>query len=132
MNDNYYVTNEDILPEMAKWKDTGKASEKLGRIFLLIASNLAQKRCFSGYTWKEDMIQEAVLTCMKYGRSFNTDKSQDPFSYITTICRNAFLNYIKKQKKHSEIKDVCFKNKDFFEQEGYVEKATDYTLLFRE
>lgn len=47
---NYYVTNEEILPEIKKLRETGVVSEKLGEYFLRIARNLANKGNFSSYT----------------------------------------------------------------------------------
>jgi DNA-directed RNA polymerase specialized sigma subunit len=107
---NNYVENDILLDELQKYKESGVMSEELGLAILTIASNYANKGNFSGYTWKDDMIGEAVLTCMKYIHKFDPEKYEkpNPFAYITTICKNAFLMYIKKQQKHSAIKDRLY------------------------
>lgn len=107
---NYYVRNKDMLPEIRKYKETDIISEKLGGMIMAIANNYSNKGSFANYTWKEDMVGEAVLTCVKYMHNFDPEKSKNPFAYFTTIIRNAFLNYIKKQKKHSKIKNTCYNN----------------------
>ncbi len=135
-----YVTNKELLPEIIKFKETwceeekkGEPSEELGRMILLIATRYADKGNFTNYTWKDDMIGDAVLTCLKYIKNFNPEKSQNPFAYITTICRNAFINHIKKQHRHSEIKDVCYKRHEIlFDGPVYLCKAINYQRLIEE
>jgi len=100
-----------------------------------IAKNFASKGSYSGYTWKEDMISESVLTCLKYMHNFDPNKQKypNPFAYFTTIIYHSFLNYIKKQKKHSEIKDICYKKINLLEEDNYGDyyliKAIDYQIL---
>jgi DNA-directed RNA polymerase specialized sigma24 family protein len=132
----YYVRNKDLIPEIEKMRDNdGHMSEELGGMLLLIAKNLSNKGNFINYTWKEDMIQEAVLTCCKYLKNFDLEKSRNPFAYITTICNHAFVNYINRQKKHSEIKDKCFNNREFVMEDDTLtltSKAIDYTVMSKE
>lgn len=127
----HYVRNKDLIPEIEKFAETERISEELGAMLLLIAKNLSNKGNFINYTWKEDMIQEAVLTCCKYLKNFDLKKSNNPFSYITTICNHAFVNYINKQKKHSEIKDRCFNEREQVTNNefGFTHKAIDYTVM---
>jgi len=112
MSKRNYLSNKEILPEIIEYKRTGVASERFGEIILTIATRLSTKPNFIGYTWKQDMISEAVLTCLKYAKNFDTEKSENPFSYLTTICYNAFQAYLNKQDMHSTIKDECY-NKSF-------------------
>lgn len=111
---------------------TGFLSEELGAMLLQIAKNYSNKGSFSNYTWKDDMIAEAVFTCVKYLHNFDPlkQKRPNPFAYITTIVHHSFLNYIRKQKKHSEIKDICHKNVSILDEEiGYTIKGINYQLL---
>lgn len=134
-DDVYYVRNADLIPEVKSYSETGVMSEKLGRQLMLIAKNLSNKSNFINYTWKEDMCQEAVLTCCKYLKNFDMEKSNNPFAYITTICNHAFVNYINKQKRHSEIKDKCFNHREVImddEMIALTNRAIDYTAIVRE
>lgn len=129
--DMKYITNKDLIPELELFKMTQKISEELGEMFYLIARNLSNKSNWSSYTWKEDMVQEAVFTCTKYIKNFDLNKSRNPFSYITQICSNSFKAYVKKQKKHSQIKDICYKEIDNLEERKniWVNRGIDYTVL---
>jgi DNA-directed RNA polymerase specialized sigma24 family protein len=109
-----YLRNENLLKELIIYQETGIQTEELGKMLLLLAKRYSDRGSFSGYTYKDDMICDAVLTCIKYMHNFDVkiDKP-NPFAYFSRIIQNSFLNYIAKQKKHSKIKDTCYKNIDF-------------------
>ena len=109
-----YIKNENLLREVKKYIEDGVQTEELGRMFLLLAKRYSDKGSFAGYSWKDDMICEAVLTCLRYMHNFDvTVDKPNPFAYFSRIIHNSFLSYIAKQKKHSKIKDICYKNLDF-------------------
>jgi hypothetical protein len=112
-----YLSNKEIVPELVKLRESGVVSEKLGGIFISIATNLSNKANFTGYTWKDEMIGEAIYTCIKYGKNFNPEKSNNGFAYITQICYNSFINYIKKQNRHSEVKQCLYDKNELLDDE---------------
>lgn len=132
----HYVNNKEMLEELIEYKKTNVISPELGKMLLAIANNYSNKGSFINYTWREDMVADAVLTCVKYIHNFNPDKSKNPFAYFTTVCRNAFLNFIKKQKKHSVIKDVCYRNSYVLQErdKGFflTLKGIDYEIFKEE
>lgn len=116
-----YVDKDKLLKEIELYKETGIKSEELGRMVLLIATRYSERGNFSGYTWKDDMIGEAVFTCLKYIHNFDPEKeNSNPFAYISIIVHRAFLNYIAKQKKHSSIKDECYKYAFMYENDFLI------------
>jgi len=127
----HYITNKEMEEELRLYRESGEMSNKLGGMFIKIATNYANKGNFAGYTWKKDMIGEAVYTCVRYAHNFDPSKQNksNPFAYFTKICYHSFLNYIKKQKKHSKIKDVCYKSIDRIDEKQFIKKAIDYELL---
>ena len=128
-----YINNKDLIPLLEDYKKTGVISNELGKSFYIIAKRLSQKSNWCNYTYRNDMINTAVLTCVKYIHNFDLNKSQNPFSYITQICHNAFVAFVKKEKKHSQIKDTCYKNIDLLDERHnkFLNKAIDYTVLIR-
>lgn len=63
MKKNYYVLNEDLIPEIIKYKTTcrydsngryikgsGRMSPELGKMVYLIANGISKKPSFNGYT----------------------------------------------------------------------------------
>lgn len=74
-----------------------------------IAERLSRKPCFSGYSYREDMIGDGILACVKYIDSFNPEKSQNPFAYISQIIHNAFVNRLNVEQKQHYVKAVIVK-----------------------
>ena len=132
---NYYISNEGLLEELISYKKSMNMSEELGTMFLELATNYASKGSFAGYTWREDMVADAVYTCIRYAHKFNPNmqKKPNPFAYFTTICHRAFINYINKQKKHGKIKDICYRHVDVVTEStnrfSFSDKAIDYQVL---
>lgn len=131
-SNNKYITNKEILVFVKEWKNTGVMPEGLGEAFLMIATNLSNKNNFIGYTWKDEMIAEAVFTCVKYFGNFDPDKSKNPFAYITRICYNSFVNSIKKQNRHGQMKQDLYDQKDEVDHHSFFTyRSIDYTDLLR-
>jgi DNA-directed RNA polymerase specialized sigma subunit len=128
----YYVSNAELLEEIKKYKVDGKASERLGNMLLLMARNYVSKGNFAGYTWRQDMVSVGVLTCIKYLRNFNPDKSSNAFSYVTQILGNAFKQTILDEKKVGHIKNICYQSSlthPLNEESSYMQKSIDYELV---
>jgi len=71
---------------------------------MMIATKLATKANFSGYTYKDEMICDALENCVVAVHSFNPEKSKNPFAYFTQIIWYAFLRRIEKEKKQTYVK----------------------------
>lgn len=119
---NHYVDNKLFLEHMIDYREKylkslengeekPRASDYIGRAILLIAENYANKSNFRNYPFKQDMIYDAVETCLKYMHNFDPAKSKTgPLSYFTRTIHFAFLNRIKKEKKELGIKQKFLHN----------------------
>lgn len=110
-----YVSNKEFFQllvdyknacELAKEEDRPipKIPDKIGESFILIATRLANRANFCNYTYKDEMIGDAIENCIIAVHSFNPEKSQNPFSYFTQISWFAFLRRLEKEKKQTYIK----------------------------
>jgi hypothetical protein len=109
----YYIDKEEYGKEMMEYKRTGKASERLGELFMIHAQRCASAANFKGYTYRGDMESTALLHLLKYSHvNYDPNKGKDAFSYCTSIIHHAFLQVIAKEKKQSTIKDALIKNQD--------------------
>jgi hypothetical protein len=116
-----YVNNPDLLAALIDYKalckeaeDAGdrnpQVPEYIGKCILLIATRLATKPNFSGYSYKEEMISDGIENCLMYIHNFDPEKSQNPFAYFTQIIWFAFLRRIQKEKKQTYIKFKASQN----------------------
>ena len=93
---NHYVDNqrffEEILDYKKKVKDAKeqglekpRVSEYMGSCILMIAERLSTKPRFMNYSFREEMISDALENCFLYFDNFDPEKSQNPFAYFTQI-----------------------------------------------
>jgi DNA-directed RNA polymerase specialized sigma subunit len=134
----YYLPNSVLLPEVIRSKELGRITPELAKMLIMLARRFASKPSFSGYTYKEDMIAEALADLCKNALKFNPSKSNNPFSFYTTCIRNTFLGYLNDEKKKRRLRDKMLveigENPSFNFQEEYREqlKADGYAKEFEE
>jgi len=115
MTSTHYVSNERLLKELktyqqalrkAKRHDTDPPAipDYIGECFIKIAERLSRKKNFYSYTFREEMIGDAIENCIQYMNNFNPKKSTNPFAYFTQIIYYAFLRRILREKKHLYVK----------------------------
>lgn len=131
-----YVNNGDLFDALVEYKrlvreaeDAGEQKPRvpdyIGTCIYQIATRLATKPNFSGYSYKEDMISDGIENCLLYINNFNPEKSQNPFAYFTQIIWYAFLRRIQKEKKQMYIR---FKSSQAMVAAGETYTGEDITL----
>ena len=112
---NHYIDNKKFLQALIDYKVEVKAAEQnseerpqvpeyIGDCFIKIANHLAYKNNFINYSFREDMILDAIENCLTYMDNFDPAKSSNPFAYFTQITYYAFVRRIQKEKKHLHTK----------------------------
>lgn len=112
---DHYIDNVRFFEAMQEWKKAIREAEDsgedkppitgyIGECFLKIAEHLATKPNFAHYSYKEEMICDAIENCVVYAANFDPEKSKNPFSYFTQIIYYAFLRRIQREKRQSFIK----------------------------
>lgn len=77
--------------------------------FLKISEGLSQKSNFVRYTYREEMVMDAVENCLKAIKNYDIEAATrtgkpNAFAYFTQISWYAFLRRISKEKKQQELK----------------------------
>lgn len=128
-----YVNNKSLLEALIQYRNdckdaeesgdpTPKIPEYIGECIFLIATRLATKPNFSGYSYKDDMISDGIENCIQYIHNFDPDKSSNPFAYFTQIIWYAFLRRIQKEKKQMYIR---FKSSQHMMTEAAIMDSND-------
>jgi hypothetical protein len=116
----HYVNNKEFSQAVVDYCTVVKeAKEKestlpvvpnyIAQCFLKIAEGLSHKSNFIRYTYREEMVMDAVENCLKAIENYNIEaatRSGNPnaFAYFTQISWYAFLRRIAKEKKQQDIK----------------------------
>jgi len=116
----HYVNNREFSFSVVEYVKSVQEAEANGKpipivtdyiatCFLKIAEGLSHKANFIRYTYREEMVMDAVENCLKAIMNYNIEaatRTGDPnaFAYFTQICYFAFLRRIAKEKKQQDIK----------------------------
>lgn len=81
----------------------------IAQCFLKICEGLSHKANFVRYTYREEMVMDAVENCLKAIENYNIEAATrtgkpNAFAYFTQISWFAFLRRIEKEKKQQDIK----------------------------
>ena len=109
---NIYLKNERILAAILDSQQRGQPTEEYGACCMMIVENMLHGRSFRGYSHhlKEDMAGNAYLRCMKAVQTFDANKTQNAFGYITRTVWTAFLQILKDHYKQVNIKKSLFED----------------------
>jgi len=132
----HYVNSKEFEDEIRKYYKSGNITEKLGESLTKIAHGLSYAPNFINYSYKDDMIGDAIVKMFSALRNkkFKLNTGFSPFSYFTTIAFHAFINRIKKENKHhavlNEYRDKVYTDLMLSSDEGgsahiYVEPTDD-------
>lgn len=114
----HYVDNKLLLSAMISYKKELRRAKKnstlsprvspyVGECIMKIATHLAHKPNFAGYSFKDEMVCDGIENCLQYIHNFDPKKSKNPFAYFTQIIFYAFLRRIQKEKKQLYTKHAA-------------------------
>ena len=96
---NHYVDNERFLQEIVDYKkklviakeqglNKPRVSEYIGKCIYLIAENLSHKPRFMNYSFRDELVSDAIENCFLYFDNFNPDNT-----YNNSRTYSAVSNY---------------------------------------
>lgn len=100
---------ESVTEAISQNKQIPIVTDYIATCFLKIAEGLSHKSNFIRYTYREEMVMDAVENCLKAITNYNIEAATrtgapNAFAYFTQICYYAFLRRIAKEKKQQDIK----------------------------
>jgi len=116
----HYVNNKEFSQSVVDYCERVAWCKKKGdttpivpnyiaECFLKIAEGLSHKSNFVRYTYREEMVMDAVENCLKAIENYNVETAThtgnpNAFAYFTQISWYAFLRRIQREKKQQDIK----------------------------
>ena len=136
----HYVNNADFSAAVCEYVGTVIEAKKqnapipivtdyIATCFLKISEGLSHKANFVRYTYREEMVMDAVENCLKAIENYNLDAATrtgkpNAFAYFTQISWFAFLRRIQKEKRQQDIK-LRYLSQSGIEQLVYMEMEND-------
>ena len=125
----HYVNNADFSQAVVDYvttvnearennKTIPKVPDYVAQCFLRIAEGLSHKSNFIRYTYREEMVMDAVENCLKAINNYDIEAATrtgkpNAFAYFTQITWYAFLRRIAREKKQQDIKMKYIANSGF-------------------
>ena len=116
----HYVNNADFSQAVVEYVEKVQEAKKnkqqlpivpdyIAQCFLRISEGLSHKSNFIRYTYREEMVMDAVENCLKAISNYNLEAATrtgkpNAFAYFTQIAWYAFLRRIAKEKKQQDVK----------------------------
>ena len=121
-----YINNKEFSKAIFKYVEECNKCERKGvdlpvvpnyiaQGFQQIAEGLSHRPNFISYSYRDEMVMDAIENCLRAIRNYNIDAATrtgnpNAFAYFTQISYWAFLRRIAKEKKQQDIKDSYFEN----------------------
>ena len=132
----HYVNNKEFSQAVVDYvnsandaRDKGESEPTIpnyiGECFLKISEGLSHKPNFISYTYREEMVMDAVENCIKAIMIYDITKATrtglpNAFAYFTQISYFAFLRRIAKEKRQQDIKELYI---DYAGAEAFMNTA---------
>jgi hypothetical protein len=94
----YFAAKEAGLPRPTP-------SNYIGNAFVEMATRMGTRPNWSGYTYLDEMILDAVENCIKYIYLFDPSKTNNPFGYFSRVIWRSFIKTMDKEKLQGKITD---------------------------
>lgn len=110
----HYVNNRELYDALVVYQRARRASTDdatrpeipryVGVCLMMICDRLSMKPNFIGYSYRDEMIADAIENCVAAVDNFDPDRGKNPFAYFTQIAYNAMIRRIGREKKQSYVK----------------------------
>lgn len=132
----------------AKEQELPEIPEYIASCIFKIAEKLSHSSNFIGYSYRDEMVMDAVENCIKVVRNYDIEKSTrigepNAFGYFTQIAYYAFLRRIHRENRQIDIKmrymenisidDVAYtsEDSDSFVDSNFIEKLREQVDIAR-
>lgn len=89
---------------LAKGEEKPRITEYLGKTISDICTHFSYKPNYINYSFREEMISDAIENCLRVIDNFDTEKYSNPFAYFTQVTFYAFLRRIEEEKEQQYFK----------------------------
>lgn len=115
MSKNNYVDNKKFYEAFVARKikvdaallageDVPRIDDYIGKCIYDICTHLSYKPNFINYSYRSEMISDALENCVVAVDKFDSEKYDNPFAYFTQIAFWAFLRRIEAEQKQQYLK----------------------------
>ncbi len=121
-----YVSNAEFFKALVEYRECAMTAIKndskipmipnyIAECIIKIATHLAYRPNFKNYTFRDEMIADGIENAINAVKTFDLNKSQNPFAYFTQIIWWAFVRRIQTEKKYLYTKYVVSRHAELLD-----------------
>jgi hypothetical protein len=127
----HYVDNKRLYQALVEYREQPegrrKISDEIGTAIIKICQGLSLAHNFRNYSYRDEMIDDAVENVIYAVPFFDPAKSNNPFGYFTLVAWRAFIRRIQAEQKQNYIKHKNFQ-RQFLEGDGFGSAPNEYSI----
>ena len=108
LTEEYAKAYREALAAGKTGKDLPRMSEELGMGIKLICENMAKRPNYSGYSYLDEMIGDAIINATKYLWKYEAAKIKTSqtgaFNFVSFMCARCFGSRIMQERKETQKK----------------------------
>lgn len=136
-----YVNNKELYEQFKLYHPLAKAAAEAGQerpeiplkiaeALMQISTRIMNSYNFCNYSYKAEMISDAILQCFRKVHLFDPERTENPFAYFSQLAWNAAVSRIKEEQKHASIRARLINGRLTTEFVENLEKDTEATNAF--
>lgn len=94
-------------------KQHGQITDKLARMYMKLCDRYSTRGNVRSYTYVDEMRNQSLLQLVQIGLQFDESKSDNPFSYFSTVVGNGFCRIINIEKRNQVVRDELLEANGF-------------------
>jgi hypothetical protein len=83
----------------------GRMTPRLASMYILLVDRYSRLSNWRGYTYLDEMKNNALLQLSQIGLQFDEYKSDNPFAFYTTTIKNCFTHVLNREKRGQNLRD---------------------------
>ena len=83
----------------------GRMTQRLASMYILLVDRYSRLSNWRGYTYLDEMKNNALLQLSQIGLQFDEFKSDNPFAFYTTTIKNCFTHVLNREKRGQNLRD---------------------------
>ena len=100
-----YIRNKDLIAQIRASRRANEITPELALTLLTLAQRMASAENWRGYSYREDMIAEAMPALCNAVFMFDL-RRKNPHAYFYTAVLNAFRKHLLYEKRYERVKSV--------------------------
>lgn len=118
---NQYLNNKKLYQCIREYADRRREAEAEGRerplmpeyageCVLMLCKRMGTRYNFAGYSYVQDMVDDAILDCVAAFYNFDPYRFNNPFGYFSRVAWRAMVRRIYTEKRESYLKHKSLMN----------------------